>query len=169
MSTKAEPQVAQMLQLAENNFVTTVSILKNLEEKTNKTGEKMKKFRNVPGGPAVETLCFHFRGPGLTPGWRTKGAPQVALVVKNSPAIARDVRDIGSIPGSGRSFGVGNGNPLHYSCLENPMDRGAWEATVHRVAKSRTRLKRLSTQARTCGTKTPYASRPSQKKKKKFS
>ena len=48
--------------------------------------------------------------------------------------------DPGSIPGSGRSPGEGNGNPLHYSCLENPMDRGAWQATVHRVAKSRTRL-----------------------------
>ena len=67
-------------------------------------------------------------------------APQVALVVKNSPASARDVRDMGSIPGSGRSFGVGNGNALQYSCLENPMDRGAWEATVHGAAKCRTQL-----------------------------
>ena len=48
--------------------------------------------------------------------------------------------DLGSIPGSGRSPGEGNGNPLQYSCLENPMDRGAWKATVRRVAKSRTRL-----------------------------
>ena len=48
--------------------------------------------------------------------------------------------DLGSIPGSGRSPGEGNGNPLQYSCLENPMDRGAWRATVHGVAKSRTRL-----------------------------
>ena len=48
--------------------------------------------------------------------------------------------DLGSIPGSGRSPGEGNGNPLQYSCLENPMDRGAWWATVHRVSKSRTRL-----------------------------
>ena len=48
------------------------------------------------------------------------------LVVKNPPANARDVRDSGSIPGSGRSPGVGNGNALQYSCLENSMDRGAW-------------------------------------------
>ena len=49
--------------------------------------------------------------------------------------------DLGWIPGSGRSPGEGNGNPLQYSCLENPMDRGAWRATVHRVEKSRTRLR----------------------------
>ena len=58
------------------------------------------------------------------------------LVVKNPPANAGDKRDMGWIPGSGRSPGGINGNPLHYSCLENPMDRGAWRATVHRVAKS---------------------------------
>ena len=58
------------------------------------------------------------------------------LVVKNLPANARDVRDMGLIPGSGRSPGEGNGNPLQYSCLENPMDRGAWQAIVLRVAKS---------------------------------
>ena len=62
-------------------------------------------------------------------------------MVKSSPASAGDVRDAGSIPGLGRSPGGGHGNPLQYSCLENPMDRGAWWATVHRVAKSRTRLK----------------------------
>ena len=49
--------------------------------------------------------------------------------------------DLGSIPGSGRSAGKGNGSPLQYYCLENPMDRGAWQATVHGVAKSRTRLR----------------------------
>ena len=57
------------------------------------------------------------------------------LMVKNSPANARDARDIGLIPGSGRSPGVGNDNPLQYSCLENSMDRGAWWATVHGMAK----------------------------------
>ena len=55
---------------------------------------------------------------------------------KNLPASARDVRDVGSIPGSGRSPGDGNGNPLQDSCLENPMDKGAWWATVRGVAKS---------------------------------
>ena len=63
---------------------------------------------------------------------------QVDLVVKNLPANAGDVRDSSSIPGSGRSPGKGNGNPLQYSFLENPMDRGAWQAMVHRVAESDT-------------------------------
>ena len=55
-------------------------------------------------------------------------ASQVVLMVKNLPANAGDVRDVGSIPGSGRSPGGGHGNPLQYSCLENPMDRGTWQA-----------------------------------------
>ena len=65
----------------------------------------------------------------------------MALVVKNLPANAGDKRDAGSISGLGRSPGEGHGNPLQYSCLENPMDREAWWATDHRVAKSRTQLK----------------------------
>ena len=69
------------------------------------------------------------------------GASQVVLVVKNTPANARDTRDAASIPGLGRSPGEGNGNPLQYSCLGNPMDRGAWQATVYRVTKSQTWLK----------------------------
>ena len=72
---------------------------------------------------------------------------QGALVIRNLPASAVDIRDTGSIPGSGRSLGEGNGNPLQHSCLENPMDRGAWRATVHGVAKSQMKLKRLSTHA----------------------
>ena len=55
----------------------------------------------------------------------------MALVVKNLPANVKDVRDKGLIPGSGRSPGEGHGNRLQYSCLENPMDRGAWQATEH--------------------------------------
>ena len=69
----------------------------------------------------------------------------MALVVKNPPASAGDVRDVGLIPGSGRSPGGGHGNPLQYSCLENPMDRAAWRARVHWVSKSQTWLKQLST------------------------
>ena len=73
----------------------------------------------------------------------------MVLVVKNPPANAGDVRDVGLIPGLGRSPGGGHSNPLPHSCLENPMDRGAWGGgwpTVHiRVAKSLTQLKRLST------------------------
>ena len=60
---------------------------------------------------------------------------QAALVAKNLPATAGDARDVGSIPGLGRSSGGGHGNPLQYSCLENPMDRGAQWAIVHGVAK----------------------------------
>ena len=56
-------------------------------------------------------------------------------VVNNLPANAGDARDLGLIPGSGKSPGVGNSNPFQYSCLENPMDRGAWQATVHRIAE----------------------------------
>ena len=69
----------------------------------------------------------------------------MVLVVKN--ANAGDIKDEGLIPGSGRSPGGGHGNLLQYSCLENPMDRGARQAAVHRVAKSQTRLKGLSMHA----------------------
>ena len=76
-------------------------------------------------------------------------ASQVALVVKKPPANAGDIRDMGSIPGSGRSPGEGHSNLLQYSCLENPMDRGAWQAAVHWVTQTQswTQLKRLSTHA----------------------
>ena len=78
-------------------------------------------------------------------------------MVKNLPANVGDARDVGSIPGSGRSPGGGYGNPLQYSRLENPMDKGAWQATVHWVAKSQTQLKRLSmhTHTHTCTHSTP--------------
>ena len=96
-----------------------------------------------------ESLCrnpllfcvFLFLNGGLS--WWLGGS-QVALVLKNLTANAGDVRDVGSILGSGRSLGGGHGNPLQYSCLENPKDTEAWQATVHRVAKSWTRLKWLS-------------------------
>ena len=71
----------------------------------------------------------------------------MTLVVKNPPVSARDIRDSGSIPGLGRSPGGGDGNPLQCSYLENPVDRGAWEAMVHRITKSQTGLKRLSMHA----------------------
>ena len=67
----------------------------------------------------------------------------MALVVKNPPANAGDIRDVGSFPGSARFPGIGNGNPLQYSCPKNYMDSGAWWATVPRVAKSKTLLKQL--------------------------
>ena len=64
----------------------------------------------------------------------------MTLVVKNPPTNSGDIRDMGSIPGLGRSPREGNGYPLQYSCLENPMDRGAWQATAHGVAKNQTQL-----------------------------
>ena len=71
-------------------------------------------------------------------------ASQVAIVVKNPPAKAGNVRVVGLIPGYGRSPGEVNGNPLQHYCLEDPMGKGAWQATVHRVAQSWTPLKGLS-------------------------
>ena len=65
----------------------------------------------------------------------------MVLVLKDPPAKAGDVRDVGWIPGSGRSSGGGHGNLLQYSCLENPMGRGAWWSIVHGAAKSQTQLK----------------------------
>ena len=76
-----------------------------------------------------------------------KWASQLALVIKKPPANAGDVRDAGLIPGLGRSPGGGHGSPLQYSCLGNSMGRGAQWATVHRITKSQTRLKQLSTHA----------------------
>ena len=70
--------------------------------------------------------------------------PRCHLVVKNPPANAGDTGDVGLIPRLRRSPGVGNGNPFEYSYLQNPVDRGAWQATVHEVTKSWTRLKQLS-------------------------
>ena len=74
---------------------------------------------------------------------------KVVLVAENPPANAGNVREAGSIPGLGRSSGGGHGNPLQYSCLEIPMVRGAWQATVHRVTKSQTQLKWISMHAHT--------------------
>ena len=68
-------------------------------------------------------------------------------MIKNPPANARDVRDVGLVPGSGRSPGGGHGNPLQYSCLKNPIAREGWGARVHRVTKNQTLLKPLSTHA----------------------
>ena len=87
---------------------------------------------------AQKAECLWFYTP-----WSSLQASQVVLVVKNPPSTAGDIRDLGSVSGSARSPGGGHGNLLQYSCLENPMDRGACWAMAHRVAKSRTRLKWL--------------------------
>ena len=87
-------------------------------------------------------------------------------VVKNWPANAGDT---GSIPGPGRSPGEGNGNPLRYSCLGNPMDRGAWWAAVYGIAQRRTRLKRLSSSSsRELRSHMPYGAAKKFKKKPSF-
>ena len=75
---------------------------------------------------------------------------QVVLVVKNLPANAGDIRDVGLILELGRSPGRGHGNLLQYSCLEDPLDRGAWRATVYRVAKSWTQLEQHGTHIYCC-------------------
>ena len=89
-----------------------------------------------PGGSDYKKICVHQHILSM-------GFPGNS-VVKNPPANAGDIRDTVSIPGSGRSPGGGHGNPPQYSCLENPMDRGAWQATVHGVVQRQTWLKRLS-------------------------
>ena len=81
--------------------------------------------------------------PALKYSVKTHSVPGV-LVVKNLPPNAGDTKVTGSIPGPGKSPGGRHGNPLQYPCLENPMDREAWQATDHRVAKSQTRLKQVS-------------------------
>ena len=98
-----------------------------------------KKIKFVSASTFSPSVCHEVMG---------SGSSQVALVVKNNPPpSAGDLRDMGSIPGSGRSPGGGHSNPLQYSCLENPMHRWARWATVHSVAKIRTWLKWLSTHA----------------------
>ena len=90
-----------------------------------------------PSAGAALALSHHF-GRMSCP----RRGSQVVLVVKNLPPDTGDIREWSSIPGPGRSSGGGCGNPLQYSCLENPMDRGAGRAAVHRVTQGQTRLKR---------------------------
>ena len=98
---------------------------------------------------ALFTIAGYGNNPGVCrrrSGYRcgTEHYSQVTLVVRNLLANAGNIREAGLIPGSGRPLGGGHSNPLQHSCLENPMDRGAWWATVHGVRKSQTHLKRLS-------------------------
>ena len=96
-------------------------------------------------GRLLYTECINKDPTAQSTGIYIKRASQVVLEVKNPPANAGDIRDTGSIPGSGRSPTVENGHPLQYSRLENPKDRGVWQAIVHWVAKSWTQLRQLST------------------------
>ena len=90
-------------------------------------------------------ICIYKTQYKRTEAAQRVSASELALMVKNPPANARDMRDTGLVPGSGRSPGGGHGNPLQYSCLKNPLNTGAWWAMAHKVAKSWTRLKQLST------------------------
>ena len=89
-------------------------------------------------GNYTHYLVIAYKGKESEKEW----AFQASLAVKSLAANAGDARDMGSIPGWGRSPGGGRGNPLQFSCMENLMDRGAWWATVHGVIKCQTRLKR---------------------------
>ena len=95
----------------------------------------------------VDVPQFSYSKIGIIVVSTSSRASQVAPVLKNLPANAGNIRDMGSVLGSGRSPGGEHSNPLQYSCLEKPMDRGAWWAIVHSVTKSQTRWKRLSTHA----------------------
>ena len=103
-------------------------------------------YATVSMGVQITISVPAFNSFGYTP----RRASQGALVVKNPFANPGDIRYVGLIPGSGRSPGKGMESHFSKSCLENPMDRGGWWATVQRVAKSWTRLKRLSTHSRQC-------------------
>ena len=96
-----------------------------------------------PGKPSKWLIGINSFTPHYIPMW----ASQVVLVVKNPPANARDTRLSGQIPRLGRFPGGEHSNPFQYSCLKNPTNRRAWQAAVHRVAKSQTQLKRLSMHA----------------------
>ena len=93
--------------------------------------EEVRKLRSADGFPFIYPVS-----------WTPLQASQVVLVVKNLPANAGDSRDVSSITGSGRSPGEGNGYPLQDSCLENSMDSGVWQVTIHVVTNSKTRLSR---------------------------
>ena len=113
--------------------------LKNLYQPIQQSGWLLTTLRLVSQARALEAVEPWFCSL-LCNLW----ASQVALVVKNTPGNAGDT---GLIPGSQRSPGGENGNPIQYSCLENPMDRGAWQGMVHRIAKNQTQLKQLSMHA----------------------
>ena len=92
----------------------------------------------------IEVETYNKEKPEFQSLFLSLGFPD-GTMVKNPPTNAGDTRNGDSIPGSGRSPGEGNGNPLQYSCLENSMDRRVWQAMVHKVSKSQTWLKQLST------------------------
>ena len=111
-------------------------------------GNRTESFPGISAGK--ESAC-NAGDPGLIPGSRSSPGEGGTPVFLGFPGGSKgkestcNVGDLGSIPESGRSLGRGHGNSLQYSCLENPMDRGAWRATVHGVSKSQTRLSEMDT------------------------
>ena len=114
------------------------------------------------GGPVAETSPSNVEGAGLIPGQGAKGFPH-SSVGKGSACSAGEP---GSIPGSGRFLGEGNGSPLQYSCLVNPMDRGAWWAVVHGVAFKESRMTEQLTLHRELRPHMPCRSKQKTKKHK---
>ena len=138
------PSLARLPHRPGNALDTSAPEESNLEPPSGQQG--------VEGSQAVQSAVPTSCGPGQGQTWAHSTFSTTfsftvlgSLEGKNPPAIGRDMRDSSWIPGSGRSPGGGHGNPLQYSCLENPMDRGAWRAAVHGVTKSRTRLSNLTT------------------------
>ena len=113
--------------------------VRNEREEILKCKDRVKIGGGVWSNPLLNKTCY------LVSTVLLLGALQVVLVVKNPPANGGEVRDAGSMPLLGRSPGVRNDNPFHYSCLKNPMDRGAREALVIGLQKNQTPLKRFST------------------------
>ena len=112
--------------------------IESCASQTGGTGGRMEWEVEISRGRLLYAECINKDPTLYSTAIYIKWASQVVLVVKNLPANAGDIRDVGLIPGLGRSPGETNGNPHQYSCLENPMDRGAWWPTVHRVTKSQT-------------------------------
>ena len=121
-------------------LINTAAILKPTSR--SERGKFLTWLHSVPGLLDTASLLWWSFSASLG----INRASQVALVVKNPLANTGDIRDMGSVPGLGRSSGGGHGNPSQDSCRENPRDRGAWWVTVHRVTNSWTQLEWLSTQ-----------------------
>ena len=118
------------------NFMSTFQKLQRLSMSFKRWGVKRRSLPESKKHLAAQSLSSKW----LAAHRSLYQTSQMVPVVKNPPASAGDVRDVGLIPGLGRSPGIGNGNPLWYSCLENPMNREAWWATAHGITKNQTQV-----------------------------
>ena len=125
-------------------FLITVS-LSSGSFRLEQTGKQMRVITSLPPPWNPKKKDGQMLASGYSCPTHLERLNLVVLWVKNPPTSSGDIRVVASIPGSGRG---GHGNPLQHSCLENPMDKGTWQATVHGLAKSRTRLKWLSMHSR---------------------